>query len=382
MHPPALLQYCEQQQAWLIDTIEALVRAESPSHDKAAVDACVSELARIAAGAGLRVTRLPVAEAGDHLRIEIGEGDSQLLLLGHTDTVWPVGTLAVMPIRREGDRLYGPGVYDMKAGLALGLLALRAVAASLDRPPHVVLLATSDEEVGSATSRALIEEEARRSKAVLVLEPALEGGGVKTGRKGVGEFRIDLEGVPAHAGLRPEAGASAIRELARQVLAIEALADPSMGTTINVGVVGGGTRSNVVAEHAWALVDVRVTSAAEAARITAALRALSAVDGRVRVRVSGEIARPPLERSPLVLALYEQARAAAAALGRPLPEGVVGGASDGNFTAALGVPTLDGLGPVGDGAHARHEHVLLEPMAFRAALLALLTGRLASAAPA
>lgn len=379
--PAALLRACEADLDWMLASLEALVRLESPSDDKSAVDAVVDALALHGAALGARIARLPVAEAGDHLRLEIGPagGRPRVLLLGHTDTVWPLGTLAAMPVDRRDGRLHGPGVYDMKGGLVVALQALRVIAGTLTAP--VVLLMTSDEEVGSATSRALIEAEARDAAAVLVLEPALEAeaaphGGVKTGRKGVGEFRLDVSGVAAHAGSEPEKGASAVRELARQLMAIDALARPDRGTTINAGVIGGGTRGNVVAEHAWAAIDVRVLQLAEARRIEAAFAELRADDPRIRVRVRGGVNRPPLEPSAAGRRLYDQAAEVARALGLALPSGTVGGASDGNFTAALGIPTLDGLGPSGGGAHARDEHVRIASLPVRAALLAGLLDRL------
>ncbi len=381
--PVTWLRTCEDAEAWMLAALEALVRIESPSDDKAAVDRCMDALATLAGEAGGRVDRVAVAEAGDHLRLAFGpppaSGAVRLLLLGHADTVWPLGTLAAMPVERRDGALHGPGVYDMKAGLVIGLQALRALGATL--AASVVFLVTSDEEVGSATSRALIEAEAHAADAVLVLEPALEDtappmGGVKVGRKGVGEFRLDVTGVPAHAGLEPEKGASAVVELAHQLLAIGELARPERGTTINAGVVGGGTRGNVVAGHAWAALDVRITAMDEATRIEQALRQLAPIDPRTSLRVSGRLNRPPLEPSPAGNRLYDQVAAIARTLGHPLPAGSVGGASDGNFTAALGIPTIDGLGAVGGGAHARHEHVRLDALPLRAALLAGLIDRL------
>lgn len=376
-NPRDLLTFCEADREWALDVAEALARIESPSDDPGAVARCAGELLRRCEALGARAELLPADGAGPHVRAVMGGGPRRLLLLGHTDTVWPVGTLQAMPVERRDGRLFGPGVFDMKGGLAVGLHALRALQQHGGIPATVVLLATSDEEIGSATSRRLIEEEARKADAVLVLEPALADGSVKTARKGVGEFRLEVTGIPAHAGLDPGAGASAIRELAAQTLALERLADPPRGTTLNVGVIGGGTRSNVVAERAFALVDVRVTSATEADRVTAALRGLRPADGRVRLDVRGSVGRPPLERTAGVVQLFEQARAVARELGQSLGEGAAGGASDGNFTAALGVPTLDGLGVVGDGAHARHEHLQIGPLAFRSALLAGLVVRLA-----
>ena len=302
------------------------------------------------------------------------------MLLGHFDTVWDVGQLREMPLREEEGRLHGPGIYDMKAGIALGALAIRALQA-LDRmpPAPVVMFFTTDEETGSATSRALVEAEARRSAAVLVLEPSLPGGALKTARKGCGGYELVVRGVAAHAGIDPRKGASAIRELARQIVRLEALQDLDRGVSLNVGVVAGGTRPNVVPDLATAAIDVRVPAMADAARVDAAMRALTPELPGVSVEVRGGIDRPPLERTPAVIRLYEQARIVAAELGRALGEGSTGGGSDGNFTAALGVPTLDGLGAVGDGAHARHEHVVLADLAWRAALLAGLVHRLGTA---
>jgi glutamate carboxypeptidase len=292
-----------------------------------------------------------------------------VLLLGHVDTVWPCGQLERMPLREEAGRLHGPGVFDMKAGIAVAMLAVRALRELSLPAPRVVMLWTGDEEIGSTASRAAIELEARRSAAVLVLEPSLPGGAAKTSRKGCGEYLLTIRGIPAHAGVDPGKGASAILELAHQILAIQALHDPSRGLTVNVGVVAGGSRGNVVAEHAQATIDVRVPAIEDVERVESALRRLSArIPGTV-LTIAGGVDRPPLERSPGVVRLYRKAHAVAAALGRDLGEGATGGGSDGNFTAALGVPTLDGLGPAGDGAHAHHEHVLIEDLAWRSALV-------------
>lgn len=372
-----LLAFCTSRLEWLLETTTALVGLESPTPDKAAVDRCGREAARRMEELGAAVEVLPSRTTGDHLRAEFGSGDGQVMLLGHIDTVWPVGQLERMPVRREGDRLYGPGIFDMKAGVAIGMLAAAAVTrrdAALGR--RVVLLLTADEERGSGASRALVEAEARRSAAVCVLEPALPGGALKTGRKGAGEFELAVRGVPAHAGLEPDRGASAISELAAQIGALDALADPARGVTVNVGVVEGGSRPNVVAEHARAVVDVRAETVADARRVEAAIRRLQPRDERVALTVRGEFSRPPLERNADVLRLYGMARDAARALGRDLGEGLAGGGSDGNFTAALGVPTLDGLGAVGDGAHALHEHVDAGQLPWRAALVAGLLRRI------
>lgn len=378
MDAHALLRHCESHAVWQRETIEALVRLESPSTDKTAVDRCGAELARRLAGLGGRVSAIAQPVRGDHLRAEFPGRGRHVLILGHLDTVWAVGTLSRMPLREEGGRLYGPGVFDMKSGIAVALLAIRALQ-ELHVPdaPPVVTLFTTDEEIGSGTSRALIEEEARRSAAVLVLEPSLPGGAVKTSRKGCGEFQMVVHGVSAHAGIDPGKGASAIHELARQIVALVALQDAARGVTLNVGVIEGGTRTNVVAAEARADIDVRVPTMAEAARIEEAVRGLQARTPGTRLEIRGGVGRPPLERGPHVARLYELAREAAAALGRELSEGGTGGGSDGNFTAALGVPTLDGLGPAGDGAHAQHEHVVLNDLAWRSAFLAALILRAA-----
>lgn len=375
--PAHLLAACQRHRDWLVSTIEDLVRLESPSDDPAALERAAAAIASRASSLGWATTLIAARGAGPHVRAEIGTADSQVLLLGHYDTVWPVGQLARMPLRRADGRLHGPGVYDMKSGIALGWLALRAVAECGGVLPfRTVMLLTSDEEVGSATSRALLEDEAVRSRAVLVLEPSLPGGGVKTARKGVGEYHIEAHGRSAHAGIEPHKGASAIVELARVVLALRDLQDLERGVTVNVGRVAGGTRANVVPDRASAEVDVRIPTAADAARVDGALRALRSQTPGVIVRVSGGIDRPPLERTSGVMDLYTRARDVAASLGFILDEGGTGGASDGNFTAARGVPTLDGLGADGAGAHALDEHVLLEPLTARAALIAGLLLRL------
>jgi len=367
----SLRDFCRDEQPWLLETIEALVSLESPTTDKAAVDRCGRALAARLEAIGGRVSRLPRVDRGDHLLAEFGCGTSQILLLGHFDTVWPVGQLERMPLVRSNGRLHGPGIFDMKAGIAIGMLATRALletGVSLSR--RVVMLWTTDEEVGSATSRAAIEEEARRSDAVLVLEPSLPGGAVKTARKGCGEFELRVRGVAAHAGIDPSKGASAIHELARQILLVQKLQDLDRGISVNVGTISGGTRTNVVAEEARAVVDVRAPTQADAARVDAAFRALKAVDERTAVSVTGGLDRPPLERTAQVARLYQQASEVGRELGQALREGSTGGGSDGNFTAALGVATLDGLGAVGDGAHALHEHVEIESLSDRAALVA------------
>jgi glutamate carboxypeptidase len=367
----SLLAAAESHRDWALTVIEDLVRLESPSTDRAALDRVGAEIARLFVELGARAVTLPQERSGDHLRVEIGRGDEQVLVIGHFDTVWPIGQINTMPVRREDGRLYGPGSYDMKAGIATTLLAARILIETNRLPSHrITMIWTSDEEVGSDTSRGILEAEARRSRAVFVLEPALAGGGVKTARKGVADFRIEATGISAHAGVEPDKGASAIHELAWQAVQLLALNDPSRGLTINVGCIGGGTRPNVVAADAAMDVDVRIPTEADAARVTTAITTLVPRDPRVRLRVSGGVNRPPMERTAGVAALYERAARISRQLGRELPEGATGGGSDGNFTAALGIPTLDGLGPDGAGAHALHEHVLIDSVPFRAALLA------------
>jgi glutamate carboxypeptidase len=377
---PRLLDYCRDHRDWLLDLIHALLSIESPTDDKGAVDRCGAVLADRLRDLGAAVTRVPQTEAGDHLLARFGTGPRQVLVIGHFDTVWPIGQLARMPITEAHGRLHGPGVLDMKAGIALGMLATRALMAVA--PPaegRVTMLWTTDEETGSDSSRTLIEAEARQSDAVLVLEPALVGGALKTARKGIGQYQITVRGVSAHAGVDPTKGVNAIRELALQVLAMDAIRDLDRGISVNVGVISGGTRSNVVPDFATAAVDVRSETMADADAIDRAMRALIARTPGARLDVSGGFNRPPMERSPGVVRLFETARACAAEIGVTLGEGATGGGSDGNFTAALGVPTLDGLGAVGDGAHALHEHVDVAQLPERAAIIAGLLYRLTRA---
>ncbi|MCX6545484.1 MAG: M20 family metallopeptidase [Acidobacteria bacterium] len=371
------LTFCAAELPWATEAVEALVRLESPTGDKAAVDACGREVARMIRRVGGSVRVLACEAAGDHLLAEFGSGARQILILGHLDTVWPVGELERRPLRHKADVLFGPGVFDMKAGIVIALLAMRALQDSASElRGRVRVLLTSDEETGSATSRSIIENEARLSDAVLVLEPSLPGGALKTARKGCGEFHLRVTGRPAHAGIEPERGISAIRELARQILAIESLQDPAGGTTLSVGIVRGGTRGNVIPAEAEALIDVRAATLEDADRVTRAMQALRPQIPGAVLSVTGGLDRPPFERTPVVEALFRQAQAVAAGLGRTLGEGSTGGGSDGNFTAALDVPTLDGLGAVGAGAHGLDEHVDLGQLPWRAALIAGLIERI------
>ena len=305
----------------------------------------------------------------DHLRVELpGEG-APLLLLGHVDTVWEVGTLDEMPFRVENGRAYGPGAYDMKAGLVVLVEAVRAAG---DRRRALRVFLTADEEIGSLTGRPLIEEAAGDVAAALVLEPPTQRGNLKTARKGLARYRLVVRGRAAHAGTHPDEGASAVEELAHQILHLKGLNEPRHGITVNVGVVRGGMRENVIADHAEAWIDVRVTHAADTAKIEAAFAGLTPVLEGTSLELEGGFTRPPLERSPGAVRLFEKAREHGMALGLDLHESSSGGGSDGNLVGALGVPVLDGLGAEGGGAHARDEHVLLDSVPVRADLLSRL----------
>jgi glutamate carboxypeptidase len=368
------LSFAESQREWVLEQVKALVRLESPSVEKAAVDRCGDALAATLTALGADVQHFVQRERGNHVRAEFDGNGAPILLLGHFDTVWSVGQLERMPLQEKDGRLYGPGIFDMKAGIGVAMLAVRTLRRELDATatPRIVMLWTSDEEVGSGTSRPIIEAEAGRSRAVLVLEPSLPGGAAKTTRKGCGDFVLTVHGVSAHAGIDPGRGANAVHELARQIVAIQALEDTDRGVSVNVNVVSGGTRTNVIPEQARAHVDVRTPTAADARSICDALNGLRASIPGTRLELSGGFGRPPLERTSQVIRLYEKARRVAEQLGHELREGGTGGGSDGNFTAALGVPTLDGLGPQGEGAHALHEHVVVSDLPWRAAFLAAL----------
>jgi len=364
------LRYCEAEHEWVLGTTIALARLESPTTDKVAVDRCGAELLRRIADIGGVVTRLRQKEAGDHLRAEFGCGENQVLLLGHFDTVWPRGQIERMPLEIRSGCLFGPGVLDMKGGIALGMLATRALMTVAPPTDRVVMLWTTDEERGSVTSRSLVEQEAQRSRAVFVLEPALIGGGVKTMRKGCGEFHLKVRGVAAHAGVEPDKGASAVHELAAQIVGLQRVRDLAPGISVNVGVISGGSNPNVVAEEALATIDIRVTTAEEAKQVEAIVRERVPTIEGTELEVTGSFERPPLERTDTVERLYKRARGIAAKFGHKLREGGTGGGSDGNFTAALGIPTLDGLGAVGAGPHALSEHIDIDSLTWRAALLA------------
>jgi len=368
------LAYFDDRGDQIVATIRELVEIESPSDDKPAVDRLSNLVATKFAALGGTVKIHPAKDFGNHLQVEFaGKSDTKpVLLLGHYDTVYPLGTLATMPCRIAEDKLTGPGVLDMKSGIALMLHTIAALKdwhGELPRPVTVLLV--SEEEVGSDSSRAITESLARKAGAVLVLEPSygLEGA-VKTARKGVGEYQVKVIGKAAHAGLDFQKGVNAIVELARQIHKITDFTDLKRGLTVSVGIVSGGSRTNVVPAEATAQVDVRVARLKDAAGIDKKMRALRPVNRKCRLQVTGGINRPPMERTAGVAALYEKAVAIARDLGWELGEAAVGGGSDGNFTAGLGIPTLDGLGGVGDGAHASHEHILISQLPRRAALLA------------
>jgi glutamate carboxypeptidase len=371
----ALLAYLRAQRDELISLIKTFAACESPSDDPAAL----ARFADLISDALVGQAVSPVRTRGPHLQFELllpgpSRKQGQILLLGHYDTVFPCGTLASMPVRQDGDRLYGPGVFDMKAGIAMAVFAARALR-ELDLPVRrrVLLQLNADEEIGSPSSKALTERNARRSAAVLVLEPAAGADGkLKTARKGVGDYTVTVRGRAAHAGADFSAGASAVLELARQLPRIAAFTNLKRGITVNPGVISGGSRPNVVPAEARAEIDVRVLRLRDAAPLDRRLRALRPFDQRCTLEVTGGLNRPPLERTAAVRRLFRLAQSLAAELGFPLGETTSGGGSDGNFTAALGIPTLDGLGAIGDGMHAPSEHILLEPLPARTALLAKL----------
>lgn len=365
-----ILEFLSKHRSQMLKDLEQLVRAESPSHSKEAVDKCGEIIQQLfLQHLGLHTEVIPQYVAGNHLKLAYGDGPEQILILGHFDTVWNEGRLF---FRLDGNKAYGPGILDMKGGIIQSLWAVKALKElGLKLNHRIIFLLTSDEEIGSPTSRIYIEAEAKKSKAVLVPEAAeAKTGALKTARKGVGVFKLKVKGVAAHAGNHHEIGISAIQELAQQILALHSLTDYEKGTTVNVGVIKGGTRSNVVAGEAEAEVDVRVATLAEARRIEQILCKLEPKLRGCTLTVSGGMNRPPLQRTAAIGEMYGTVRSIAASLGFDLDEAAVGGGSDGNFTAALGIPTLDGLGCVGDGPHAENEHIDLTHLAPRAALFA------------
>jgi glutamate carboxypeptidase len=380
VHP--FLAFAEAKQPAIVALIRELARCESPSDQPQAVNRFVNLLASRIEGAA-NVRTLPGGRFGPHLRCEFklpgAKSDTgKILVLAHSDTVWPLGTLAKMPLREENGRLWGPGVLDMKSGIAFFLYAVHTLR-MLEIPVRrgIVFQVNSDEEVGSETSRQFTEEAARESAVALLVEPGTGlKGKLKTARKGVGDYTVTVKGRASHAGIDYAAGASAVIELARQIPKIAAFTNLKQGITVNPGVIAGGTRTNVVAAEAHAEVDIRIAKAKDAALLDKKFRSLRPVDKRCSIHVEGGLNRPPMERSPAIRTLFQTARTCAKELGVALQESATGGGSDGNFTAALGVPTLDGLGGVGEGAHAANESILLDRIADRTALLAMLLSRL------
>src|SRR6202167_944085 len=377
----SILFEARSRQKQIVALIREMVECESPSDDPAAVNRFVDLLGDVAPSFA-RVKTVPGGRFGRHVVCEFDlfgkKKQGQILALGHADTVWPLGTLASMPFRHKDGRLWGPGALDMKAGIAFFICAMR-ILRDLEVPVahKVVMQINSDEEVGSESSRALTAKNAQRSKAVLVLEPASGlDGKLKTARKGIGDYTVTVRGKATHSGLDFAGGASAILELARQLEKIAGFTDLRRGITVNPGVISGGTRVNVVAAEARAEVDMRIPRMKDAAALDRKFRALRPVDRRCTIEVSGGMNRPPLERSPAIAQLFRKARKLAREMGVALDESMVGGGSDGNFTAALGVPTLNGLGAVGEGAHALNESILIDRIPDRTALLAKLVAEL------
>ena len=365
-----ILRAAQSGEANLLQLLRQLVEIESPSDDKAAVDHANDLVAGWAEALGGSIKRHRQRAFGDVLELRFGPARSKrsrVLLLGHLDTVWPVGTLAKMPWREADGKVFGPGILDMKVGVMMALEAIR-ILRDLDVQRPVTLLLNSDEEIGSPISRPITEKIAQQCAAVLVLEPA-QGLAYKTARKGVGHFDLRVTGVGAHAGVDFEAGHSAIREMARLVETISNFTDPSKGRTLNVGVIAGGTRSNVIAAECTAQVDARIVKASDARTVERLMRSLRVTDPACKLEVTGGVNRPPMERKPGTIALFKQARKLAAEIGLNLQEASTGGGSDGNFTAALGIPTLDGMGAVGAGAHANHEHIVRAHLVERTTLL-------------
>lgn len=377
----ALLAGARRKQPAMLDLIQKLVLAESPSDDKAAVDSCMAIAAEHAKGLGGRVKFYRQRQFGNGLEARFGprpkkatgataiSDPGRILLLGHLDTVWPVGTLKSMPCRQADGRLWGPGTLDMKAGVAMAFSAIEMLAEAKLLGREIVLLLNSEEEVGSPVSRPITEQLAAECSAVYVLESA-QGLAYKTARKGTGNWRIDVKGIAAHAGVDFGKGANALRELAHQIDTVSGWTDLNRGLTVSVGIAGGGTKTNVIPAEAWAEVDVRIARKADGPRIERKFSKLKPADRRCSLALTGGVNRPPMERTRGTVKLFRQAQALAAELGFPLEEASTGGASDGNFTAAIGIPTVDGMGAVGEGAHAPHESIVLEHLAPRTALLA------------
>lgn len=366
-----LKEYAARQLPDLLRDLEQLVNMDTPSRDKRLVDEAMEVvIRRFNELIGGTVERIPQPELGDQVKLHLGRGEGQIMILTHLDTVFPAGEASRRPFKNDGRRLYGPGVFDMKCGLLQGLYAMHAVAKHHEPKKNIVLFINSDEEIASRTSRRYIEEEARKSDAVFVLEPALGADGkLKTARKGVGRFNIKIEGIAAHSGIDHQSGVSALEELAHQILYLQSLTDYERGSTVNVGTASGGVAFNIVSPHAQAEAEIRVELLEEAERLSRLVSGLTPRLKGTKIEVTGGMVRPPMERTHN-RGLFQDAVRIADSLGFKLEESSTGGASDGNFTAALGVPTLDGLGAVGSGAHTEDEYVDLEQIVPRTALLA------------
>lgn len=369
----SLIEYFSERQKEIIQRIRNFVEIETPSKDVTSIAIMAEHLAILLRDLGATVELLTTVEgACVHARFNEATTNTEktLFIVGHCDTVWPVGTLAKMPFRVEDGRIYGPGVFDMKSGIVLILEAiqcLKTLGRKYNRPMEIFF--SCDEEQGSHSTRGLIEEMAKRAEAALVLEPCLPGGKVKTARKGIGQYQIIAQGRSAHAGVAPEKGISAIEELAHQIIKLHSLTNHLEGVSVNVGVIKGGTMSNVIAAQASAEIDLRFWTSEQEKKLVKAIESLTPVLAGAEIEITGKVNRPPLERSEKIAALYKHAQKLSRELGFELEEGKTGGGSDGNFIGALGVAVLDGLGPDGDGAHAEYEHVLVENLAPRAALI-------------
>lgn len=372
--PQDIMHYFRSQQEEMLAFLQKIVALESPTTDKEAVDRLGQFLADELTGLGASITRYPQQQYGDHFVASWGEGTGQFLVLCHMDTVWPIGSPSRNPIRVENGLAYGPAIFDMKAGITIALYALKGLKAlGLTPTKKVHLLFNTDEEVGSLTSRSLIEAEARKSDYALCMEPPIPPqGALKTFRKGVGRFDLRITGRAAHSGADHQKGISAIQELAHQIIKLHSLTNYEKGTTVNVGVIEGGTRPNVVAESARAEIDLRVSTKEEGEKVTRQILSLKPVLPGAQITVTGGLNRPPMERTPTIVKLFQQAQVIGKELGLDLIEAGTGGGSDGQFPAALGIPTLDGLGCPGDGGHAVTEHIIIQHLPERAALLASL----------
>lgn len=369
MKPKESLAYFQSQQGAMLEELLRMVRMESPTTDKPSVDSFTRDVAEQLSDLGMSIEVIPQETRGNHVVARWGGPGPEVLLVGHTDTVWDLGTIEKMPAGVEGDVASGPGIFDMKAGIVIALFALRLLREHNLHHHNLALLLNSDEEMGSVSSRELIEQEAARASCALILEPAGPDRSVKTKRRGVGGFQITVHGRAAHAGVEPEKGINAIEEAAHQILEIQSWNKAGRGVSVNANVLKGGTRANVIADRAFVDVDVRCDTLEDMAWIEERFAMLKPFNPETRLEIAGGIERPPMARSEKIVALFEQAKSIAAEFDYSIREYWTGGGSDGNYTAALGVPTLDGLGAEGAGAHAAHEHILVSSLSLRTNLL-------------